>query len=729
VIAALVDHLWQSTLFALTAGLLTLPLRRAGAGVRYGLWLAASVKFLVPFSLLAAAVARLHLLVSPPHGWAMIAPMVEPMTASLIATVPATLRTTHAVMPAHPTIALPFDPAPVLLGVWALGLAGLLSLWAVRWSRVRAALRAASPMDLAAPVPVRSSPVLFEPGVVGVRRPVLVLPEGIAERLSPDELEAVLAHELCHVRRRDNLTGLVHMLVEALFWFHPLVWWLGARLVDERERACDEAVIRAGHDRDAYARGILETCRLYLQSPLVCVAGASGSSLEDRVEAIMTRPLSMPLSPMAKALLGAAGALALASPVAAGVFAGAQTDRLESAPPQPVQPPAAFRTPAAPMRVAAAALQAAPAADAPAAAPSKPLVAAQAPAATGPATADPSPEETVRLLAEQQQPRRLTSSFDPAHFDRYVGYYELRPNAIFHISRDGGKFLTQLTGQSSVEVYPESETKFFATVVAAQISFVVDSQGRATGLILHQGGREMPAPRIDEATAQSLAARLAQHIISNTPSPGTAEFLRRFVESMEAGAPDHSQMTLALAQVARAQQDGEIRSVKAWGALQSIRFNGVTPQGLDRYLVVFKNAEVPVVVGPAGPDGKFDTLGFTPPDLQRPSPAEIAVRVHSNRPSLGTEASVRKWLVSLEEGQPNYDDMTGPLAVAAHQQWPQTSGQIKAFGPLKEVRFLRVDPQGHDVYEADFQNSKILVLIDPLTADGKVANRSWLVLP
>jgi hypothetical protein len=110
------------------------------------------------------------------------------------------------------------------------------------------------------------------------------------------------------------------MLVEALFWFHPLVWWIGMRLIAERERACDEAVIEAGHDRAVYARGLVESCRLYLQSPLSCVAGASGSDLKSRVEAIMTAPPSSLLNPLKKALLLAAGGCAFATPVAAGLL-------------------------------------------------------------------------------------------------------------------------------------------------------------------------------------------------------------------------------------------------------------------------------------------------------------------------------------------------------------------------------------------------------------------------
>ena len=68
-------------------------------------------------------------------------------------------------------------------------------------------------------------------------------------------MKAILVHERCHIRCHDNLVAAIHMLVEAIFWFHPLVWWIGARLVEERERACDEEVLRRGADPEAYAAG------------------------------------------------------------------------------------------------------------------------------------------------------------------------------------------------------------------------------------------------------------------------------------------------------------------------------------------------------------------------------------------------------------------------------------------------------------------------------------------
>ncbi|MGC1305060.1 MAG: M56 family metallopeptidase, partial [Caulobacteraceae bacterium] len=88
---------------------------------------------------------------------------------------------------------------------------------------IRAVVHAARPLALPAPIPVRASAAMLEPGLVGIWRPVLLLPEGIATQLAPAEVDAILAHELSHLRRRDNLTAAMHMLVEALFWFHPLV--------------------------------------------------------------------------------------------------------------------------------------------------------------------------------------------------------------------------------------------------------------------------------------------------------------------------------------------------------------------------------------------------------------------------------------------------------------------------------------------------------------------------
>ncbi len=313
--SALSNHLWQSTLFAMAAGLLTLGLRKNHARARYWLWLIASVKFLVPFSLLVGFGSSFGWsnasTVRPSPGFSLT---MEAISRPFIAPAAPLLMQT----PSTPSAA-GMVPA-ILFAIWACGFGTIALFWWVRWRKVYAAARAASPLPLRADVPVLSSPTLLEPGAFGIFRPVLILPEGIAEHLAPAQLNAILTHELCHVRRRDNLGAALHMLVEAVFWFHPLVWWIGARLVEERERACDEEVLRLGNEPEIYAEGILKTCQFYLESPVPCVSGITGADLKKRIVRIMTQRVTNNLGPGRKLLLAAAGVAAVAGPIAFGLM-------------------------------------------------------------------------------------------------------------------------------------------------------------------------------------------------------------------------------------------------------------------------------------------------------------------------------------------------------------------------------------------------------------------------
>jgi bla regulator protein BlaR1 len=180
--------------------------------------------------------------------------------------------------------------------------------------------REAQPLDLPLPIPALSSKSQIEPGVFGIFRPVLLLPEGIEHRLTPAQLEAVLAHEMCHVRRRDNLTAAIHMLTETLFWFHPLVWWIRARLIEERERACDEGVLQRGSEPETYAAGIIEVCKSYAESPLACVSGISGSDLKRRIIYIVDHCAGENLTRSRKVLVAAVGIAAIVGPLAFGTI-------------------------------------------------------------------------------------------------------------------------------------------------------------------------------------------------------------------------------------------------------------------------------------------------------------------------------------------------------------------------------------------------------------------------
>lgn len=302
-IASLVNHLWQSTVFALVVALAVRMLRNDAARLRYALWLAASLKFLVPFAALAALGAAL-------------APAFErPMLVITAGPIP--LERLAAPVAAE---SFPRAIAVALAAIWIAGAMLVLLQSARRVRRLAALVDGASPARVAPGValPVRYCVARIEPALVGITRPVLLLPTDVEARLSPVQLDAVIAHELCHWRRRDNLTGALHMLVEALFWFHPLVWWIGARLVEERERACDEAVVAAGHDRRTYAEAILGVAELRVASPLKCAAGVGGVDLKGRITAVMRSQAMKELGMHKKLLLNLGGLAAIALPVAVG---------------------------------------------------------------------------------------------------------------------------------------------------------------------------------------------------------------------------------------------------------------------------------------------------------------------------------------------------------------------------------------------------------------------------
>jgi uncharacterized protein (TIGR03435 family) len=304
------NHLWQSTVFGGVAALLALALRNNHARTRYWVWMIASVKFLIPFSVLVAVGSRVE--------W-------TPARTVVLPEVTVVMQQISQPFPQAPAVALgPVEHgsslAALLAALWGCGFLTACFLWWRRWSRIRSAVHAGSPLALIGGVPVVSAPVLLEPGVFGIFRPVLLLPQGITEHLTPTHLEAIVAHELCHVRRRDNLAAAVHMVVEAIFWFHPLVWWMGSRLVEEREHACDEEVLGRGSRPEVYAESILKTCQFYLESPLVCMSGISGSDLKKRIVRIMSQRLAMELGFGRKLLLAAVGTLAIALPILAGLL-------------------------------------------------------------------------------------------------------------------------------------------------------------------------------------------------------------------------------------------------------------------------------------------------------------------------------------------------------------------------------------------------------------------------
>jgi bla regulator protein BlaR1 len=316
-ITGIVAHLWQSTLFVGAAWLVALGLRRNRARNRYWIWFTASAKFLIPYSLLVRLGTLLpnHVPAAPIRTeWVTaLHGLSQPLMPDFAANAAVTTGTT-----AHSYL------AAGAMALWACGFAAVAICWLRRWTHVQDLRKSARVVSVSPglrnPVPVMVAPDLIEPGIFGVLRPVLLLPEGIQGRLSQTQLDAILAHEFCHVRHKDNLTAAIHMTVQSIFWFHPLTWWIGKRMLEERERACDEEVLRLGTEPRVYADGILNVCKLYVESPLMCLSGVTGSDLTKRIKSIMIAHPPLKLTFSRRILLTIASLAAVACPIALGIL-------------------------------------------------------------------------------------------------------------------------------------------------------------------------------------------------------------------------------------------------------------------------------------------------------------------------------------------------------------------------------------------------------------------------
>lgn len=322
------NHLWQSALLVPVALLLSLILRRHAARTRYALWLTLSLKFLFPFAPLIALgrwLASGRPAMVQPHVMFIISTAMQPVSWP------------------ESQVTLP-NPGPTPSGghlliflvflLWACGASAIVLAWSARWWRLASMVRRTVPLcdgrELAILRRVESSmrmrrrtpivPIIanLEPGVFGFLRPVLLWPRGLSSRLSDAQIAAIFSHELCHLRRRDNLAAALHMVVQLMFWMHPLVWWLQGRLVQEREQACDDEVLRLGHDPHVYAEAIIKTCQFYLESPIPCVAGVTGSDLQARIVRLMSLPSSTPVAAWKKVILGAVTVVLIAAPGVVG---------------------------------------------------------------------------------------------------------------------------------------------------------------------------------------------------------------------------------------------------------------------------------------------------------------------------------------------------------------------------------------------------------------------------
>ena len=284
----LIDFLWQATLIGLVTAAVLAACPRATATTRYTL-----------------ACAGLFVMAATP-------------LASLLMVAQAT---TGAVA-AGSTVAVPVQAATVFVGststagftawlpgvvsAWSLGVAVLTARLARDWwlaERVRrrdvlavpdalqvATRRLAEGLGERRRVDIVESPWIDVPAVIGWLRPTILLPIGAFTGLSWQQVEALLAHELAHVRRHDHLVNALQSVVETLFFFHPAVWWLSRTVRVEREHCCDDAAVAACGSALQYARALATLEEVRQQHGPMALAATDGSLVARNVRLVGRAP-------------------------------------------------------------------------------------------------------------------------------------------------------------------------------------------------------------------------------------------------------------------------------------------------------------------------------------------------------------------------------------------------------------------------------------------------------
>ncbi|WP_342381959.1 energy transducer TonB [Myxococcus stipitatus] len=323
---ALLAFVWQGAAVALvTAGVMALMSRRSAHG-RYvvaclGL-LTMAVLPLVTF--LGAVLEGLGPVAASGAAAAPLLPVARATTTLLVDTA------AREVVVASPSwLQL---PRHWLLPAWCCGVLLLSARTLVSWyaaqrmSRLhteapaaawtQALAQALSRMKLTRPVRLLASARVDVPQVIGLWRPLILVPAGAIVGLTPAQLEAVLSHELAHIQRHDYLVNLLQALVETFLFYHPAVWWLSHRIREEREHCADDLAVRSCGDAVLYARALAHIEQVRASPSPVPALGANGGSLLSRIRRLLGVPEShAPRRPwrLVSGLGGAALAVALGS--------------------------------------------------------------------------------------------------------------------------------------------------------------------------------------------------------------------------------------------------------------------------------------------------------------------------------------------------------------------------------------------------------------------------------
>jgi uncharacterized protein (TIGR03435 family) len=314
--STLIHFLWQGVAIA---AVYAAARRRAGRSVP-------NVRYLLGCAALAAMTA------APLVTWWVLGPSAAGVATTspagpLSATASGAVRSLPAAFPGGGVSAA---AAPFLSWVVALWLAGAIALWVrliggwflaaqLRARRVRPAPaawqqtldRLKARMRVSGPVRLLQSSLVQAPAVVGWLRPVVLAPMGALAALPAEQMEALLLHELAHIRRYDYLVNILQSAVEAVLFYHPAVWWVSGQMRAERELCCDDDAVSVSGDAVVYARALAELASLC--QPVVMAA--NGGSLAHRISRLLGQPRSAPRTLSGTGIM-AAGVLPVIAAVA-----------------------------------------------------------------------------------------------------------------------------------------------------------------------------------------------------------------------------------------------------------------------------------------------------------------------------------------------------------------------------------------------------------------------------
>ena len=307
-----VHSLWQATVVALVSGVLMILLREKTAKMRYFL------SNLALFTVLAASITTfcIYYDFTKDAGQVVFIPEVDNAVDAQLAA----FNTPNIPISQYQNISIPplsmaglkayFNRHIYLIvTIWVLGVAlfmlrllGSISyIYYLKsrlnfpvdeyWQELLDGLK--NRVGVKRGIELLESAMVRSPIVIGHLKPVILFPIGAINRLNPNEVEAILAHELAHILRNDYVFNIIQSVIEALFYFHPAVWWISAQIRNERENCCDDMAIQLCGNSMTYAKSLVSVQEMAYYSPQMAMAFAGKSNKNQlilRIQRVLNQP-------------------------------------------------------------------------------------------------------------------------------------------------------------------------------------------------------------------------------------------------------------------------------------------------------------------------------------------------------------------------------------------------------------------------------------------------------